>query len=291
MPLQGVLYLSVMRSLRHSLPRSYLIIQPKLNYEMCSRVLWSVGDNFRYGEIMQNLLQNISLFKGLDASCLDFIEYVGEKHSYASGEVLFHEGQKATGIHVLLCGVVKVVRVTTQGRELVLFLARTGNMVGEGAVFQSVHARHTTQNFATEVATAVATEAATAVATEAVQTLFISQQALFLSMEKHPLLALCMLKALATRQRMFMHKLAAQAERGAVRRVAAYICHRAFIEGGKNIIDLGVSREDLANLLGLARETVSRQLSYLLEMGVITVQGRMVYITDLNILQKMANDG
>ncbi len=240
---------------------------------------------------MQGLLHNLSLFKGLDASCLDFMESMGQKHSFASGEALFYEGQKAVGIHVLLSGVVKVVRVTTQGRELVLFLARVGNMVGEGAVFQSFHAEHATQNIGQDTGQKAVTEVATAVATEAVQTLFLSREALFACMEQYPALALCMLKALATRQRMFTHKLAAQAERGAVRRVAAYICHRAFIEGGKNVIDLGVSREDLANLLGLARETVSRQLSYLLEVGVITVQGRVVFINDLNVLQKMAKDG
>ncbi len=234
---------------------------------------------------MQAHLHKFSLFAGLEASCLEGIISRGKKQSFVCGEALFHEGQQASGIHILVHGFVKVVRTTTQGRELVLFLARPGNLVGEGAVFQmAVEGAYSSPYV-------IPTEVATALATEAVQTLFLSHEAVFQCLEEHPPLALRMLKALATRQRMFMHKLAAQAERGAVRRVAAYICHRCSIEGGQERIELGVSREDLANLLGLARETVSRQLSLLLDKGVIDVQGRVIVVKDIHVLKKMAQEG
>ncbi len=233
---------------------------------------------------MVNILQKFPLFASMDAACLQSLEQSGQHCHFTAGQALYHEGQKASGVHIVLSGFVKVIRITSQGKELVLFLARPGSILGEGAVFQGAQTLYSQ-----------ATEVATAMATKAVQTLFIPQESMFVLLQEHTSLPLCMLKTLATRQRMFMHKLAAQAERGAVRRVAAYLCHRLVIEGteqqDEKSLVLGISREDLANLLGLARETVSRQLSVLIEKGAINIQGRTLHICDYALLKKLSQEG
>ncbi len=234
---------------------------------------------------MLDVLEKCPLFSHADRASLQALLEQGSIRRFAAGEKLLEEGQPAKGIHIVLSGFVKVIRTTSQGRELILFLARSGNIVGEGATFQS----------GPPAWKSTASEVATAVATERVQTLFIAQTELFMCLQEHADLALCMLKAVGTRQRMFIHKLAAQAERGATRRVAAYLCHRLFIEKSaersENILDLGLSREDLANLLGIARETLSRQLSFLMEKGIISMEGRRVYVQEYALLKKMSHEG
>ena len=192
--------------------------------------------------------------------------------TFARGAALFREGERADGMHIVLRGVVKVVRFAPDGREMVLHLVRKGNTIGEAAMFQK------------------GTFPASAVAVDDVETLFLPADALFTLVTENPEMALRMLAALSLRLRMFAHKLAAQGQGGAACRLATYLLHRRQIGGG-DCIRLGVSREVLANLLGLARETLSRQLSRFSEAGLVELRGKDIVILDVPALQATAAEG
>ena len=123
---------------------------------------------------------------------------------------------------------------------------------------------------------------ASAVAVDDVETLFLPADALFTLVTENPEMALRMLAALSLRLRMFAHKLAAQGQGGAACRLATYLLHRRQIGG---------SREVLANLLGLARETLSRQLSRFSEAGLVELRGKDIVILDVPALQATAAEG
>ena len=177
--------------------------------------------------------------------------------TFARGATLFSEGERADGMHIVLRGVVKVVRFAPDGRETVLHLVRRGNTIGEAAMFQKGT---------------------------------FPASALFALVTENPEMALRMLAALSLRLRMFAHKLAAQGQGGAACRLATYLLHRRQIGGG-DLIRLGVSREVLANLLGLARETLSRQLSRFSEAGLVELRGKDIVILDVPALQATAAEG
>lgn len=189
--------------------------------------------------------------------------------AFAKGETLFREGDPAKGLFIVLRGVAKVVRFGVDGRESVLHLVRRGNTIGEAAMFQR------------------GTFPSSAVAVDDVETLFLEAEGLFAMVGENPELALKMLAALSLRLRMFAHKLASQGQGGASARLAAYLLHRRQIGGG-DVIRLGVSREVLANLLGLARETLSRHLSRFAESGLVELKGRDIVLRDVAGLQAMA---
>ena len=153
-----------------------------------------------------------------------------------------------------------------------IHLVRKGNTIGEAAMFQK------------------GTFPASAVAVDDVETLFLPADALFTLVTENPEMALRMLAALSLRLRMFAHKLAAQGQGGAACRLATYLLHRRQIGGG-DCIRLGVSREVLANLLGLARETLSRQLSRFSEAGLVELRGKDIVILDVPALQATAAEG
>ena len=69
--------------------------------------------------------------------------------------------------------------------------------------------------------------------------------------------------------------------------LATYLLHRRQIGGG-DVVRLGVSREVLANLLGLARETLSRQLSRFAENGLVALEGRDIVLLDVPGLREVA---
>ena len=218
------------------------------------------------------VLGGLPLFEPLSPDERERLAVECRMRRFARGAALFREGERADGMHIVLRGVVKVVRFATDGREMVLHLVREGNTIGEAAMFQK------------------GTFPASAVAVDDVETLFLPAEALFALVTENPEMALRMLAALSLRLRMFAHKLAAQGQGGAACRLATYLLHRRQIGGG-DCIRLGVSREVLANLLGLARETLSRQLSRFSEAGLVELRGKDIIILDVPALQATAAEG
>ena len=211
------------------------------------------------------VLGGLPLFEPLSPDERERLAAGCRMRAFARGATLFREGERADGMHIVLRGVVKVVRFAPDGREMVLHLVRKGNTIGEAAMFQK------------------GTFPASAVAVDDVETLFTL-------VTENPEMALRMLAALSLRLRMFAHKLAAQGQGGAACRLATYLLHRRQIGGG-DCIRLGVSREVLANLLGLARETLSRQLSRFSEAGLVELRGKDIVILDVPALQATAAEG
>lgn len=114
------------------------------------------------------------------------------------------EGERADGMHIVLRGVVKVVRFAPDGREMVLHLVRKGNTIGEAAMFQK--------------GTFPAVRRGRGSMWKPCS---FRQDALFTLVTENPEMALRMLAALSLRLRMFAHKLAAQGQGGA----ACPACH------------------------------------------------------------------
>ncbi len=59
-------------------------------------------------------------------------------------------------------------------------------------------------------------------------------------------------------------------------------------EGGETIIDLPLTRQELAELIGVTRETVTRELSKLSKAGAISLEGKKIYIIDRLMLERSA---
>lgn len=191
---------------------------------------------------------------------------------FERGNMLLHEGEAAEGLYVVLSGVVKVVRFGADGKERVLHLVRAGNTLGEAAVFQQ------------------GTLPASALAVDRVTALYVPAACLIGLIRENPELALRMLAVLSLRLRMFSHKLSAQGQVDAARRLALYLLHRSQLDDGNPVIRLDVSREILGNLLGVARETLSRQLSRFSEQGLISLNGREIVLRDREGLRRLVQE-
>lgn len=192
-------------------------------------------------------------------------------HHWPRNTPVFHEGEQAHGMHIVLQGLIKIFHTTADGRERVLHLIKPGNTCGEAAVFQ----RGTYPANATTLATTTA--------------LSIPSAPLLAMICSNPGLALNMLAALSLRLRMFTRKLEAHSSGDATQRLAAYLLHRTRLSNSP-IVQLDVPREVLANMLGIARETLSRTFSRLQHAGILTIAGRTITIHRLETLQQVAEE-
>lgn len=191
---------------------------------------------------------------------------------WAKGQNLFREGEAAAGVHILLHGLVKIFHCSADGRERVLHLIKPHNTCGEAAVFQR------------------GTYPAHAAALLPSQSLYLPSKPLLDMLLANPDLGLNMLAALSLRLRMFTRKLEAHSKGDATQRLAAYLLHRARLHQSQSL-HLDMPREVLANMLGIARETLSRTLTRLQQQGIIQVHGRDITLCDRSALEAIANTG
>ena len=194
--------------------------------------------------------------------------------SLSKGQCLFNEGDACSGLYLLVSGMVKIYHLTADGREMVLHLIRPGHCFGEAFVYrQGEHADYPMSAAAVAPGTA----------------LFIPAVLMRRLTRHNADLAESMLNMLATRLYMFTRKLQAHSLREAPQRLAAYLLHTSRMRGGTPHIQLDISREMLANMLGTARETISRTLTRLAEREAISVRARQVQIINPEILQLIAD--
>ena len=94
------------------------------------------------------------------------------------------------------------------------------------------------------------------------------------------------MRALAMRQRMFINKIAvSQGKISVRRRVAGWILHKARVDKTSVLEDV-MTREVLAGLLGLSRESLSRQLSRFVQEGMIRLERKTIVIVDEEALRR-----
>jgi CRP/FNR family transcriptional regulator, cyclic AMP receptor protein len=93
-----------------------------------------------YGlEIIENCVE-CKLRQGfcdLPAEALAAFNAMGHQHTYPGGSVLFMEGQQARGAYVLCSGKVKLSTTSREGKILILKMATPGEVLGLSAVISS----------------------------------------------------------------------------------------------------------------------------------------------------------
>ncbi len=74
-------------------------------------------------------------------SCLmrDLFERHAIARAYAAGDYLFHSGDPVRVVHLCLTGEVALRRVTRSGADLILNVARAGDVVAEAAAFAEAY--------------------------------------------------------------------------------------------------------------------------------------------------------
>ena len=112
-------------------------------------------------------------------------------------------------------------------------------------------------------------------------------------MHKSPLFTQRLLKALSHEYTVLANNISVFANRSAVERlaIALIVIREKFKSGSKDgervIID--ISRSDLANMAGLAKENVIRLLKELKQEGIIGTEGRKIWVQNIEKLVLRSN--
>lgn len=211
-------------------------------------------------------LRQVPLFSSLSNSDLAALDAVAVFRGYARGSTLFHEGQMVLGLHVLLKGRIKLLKLSSEGRQQILEIVGPVSTFAETPLFDR---------------TGVYPMLGRASVVSSVLT--IPREPLRALMAARPNLNFAFLGAFAERMKELMRKLEEATFLTVDERLARYVLKRA--EDGI-VAELNVA--EVAALIGAARESVSRALGRWTKAEIITIKSGRLVVLDAGRLELLA---
>jgi len=216
-------------------------------------------------DMNDNVLKSIPLFADLRDEILEKIFNLMQKRVYKRHNMILMEEDIGDSLFILNKGSVKITRLSDDGREVILSILGEGDFFGEMSIFDGE------------------SRSANVIALEDSE-VFILKRGDFLDLlEKHPQIAITLLQEMAIRLRRSDQQIEGLSLSDAESRIAMSIIRFAedlgVIRQGQVIIEKLPFQQDIANMAGTSRETVSRMLKMLELKGWIERQGRRMVIT------------
>ncbi|MBD2176805.1 Crp/Fnr family transcriptional regulator [Pseudanabaena sp. FACHB-1998] len=220
---------------------------------------------------LSNWLQNILIFQGLAAEQLIPLAQIAQLQNFKKDETIFHQGSEATGFFIVQIGRVKVIKTAANGKEHILHLLTSGDYFAEVATFDG-------KAFP-----------ASAIALEDTELIFFPRLAFLDLLHQYPAIAINMLTSLATRARKLAQMVEDLSFKEVPQRLAAYLLDVSDRANGDPIINLDVTKTQLASILGTISATLSRAFLHLSDAGLIAIHGSQVELLDRDRLKDISN--
>jgi CRP-like cAMP-binding protein len=221
-------------------------------------------------------LEESSLFRELSPAEMKKLTQHARRKSLESGEFLFMEGDDANRFYILEKGRIKLSLTTQDGQQVILQYIGPGEAFAVVAVISGIP------------------YPVTAEAVEDSQVIGWDSQLIKDLMLEIPRLALNALEILARKTREFQDRLREMATERVERRIARTLIRLARQSGRKTeegvLIDIPLSRQNLAEMNGTTLYTVSRILSQWEEKGLIRAGREQVTILFPHGLVAVAED-
>jgi CRP/FNR family transcriptional regulator len=219
-------------------------------------------------------LRPLRQFCNLDSSALNDFDSLGVTTSLQSGAKLFEEQTQSSGIFVLCSGRVKLSCTSKQGKTLILRIALPGDVLGLGAVMSGARYEVTAETI------------------EPCRLKIIKRDAFMPFLQKH---AEASVHAAQSLSRDYMSafidvRRLALSDTAAGRLAGILLDWGRAASRGKDQMrfTMGLTHEELANLSGISRETVTRMLSRFKREKLIQVRGATVVILSPERLEQLA---
>jgi CRP/FNR family transcriptional regulator, cyclic AMP receptor protein len=211
-------------------------------------------------------LQNVPIFNDLNTTELEKIAALGVRKQYKKGSIVLLEEETGAALFVIAAGKVKITRTDDDGREVILSILGESDFFGEMAILDGL------------------TRSASVVATTKTE-LFMIHRGDFLGLlNEFPPVAIALLRELTSRLRKADAQIKSLSLKDAPGRVATVLLQLADDIGvfrrGKVEIDEMPLQQDLANMAGTSRETISRMLHKFVKKNYIQLQGNKLIIND-----------
>lgn len=212
-------------------------------------------------------------FCGLSADALIGLDKAKSFGVYPRGQILFQAGSRATGVHCLSSGLVKLYRIGAGGKEQILRLAGPGDLLGHRAVLGERPHDHDAE------------------AMTDIEVCYLPADTLTPLLAAAAPLVRSLVRKLIEEGAELEGRLVERSQLRAEVRLSGFLLRLAGEGAGPARFELPLSRQELADYLGAAPETVIRALAHMAKKRLIRLEGRFVEVADRAQLAAAAGDG
>jgi len=214
-----------------------------------------------------------SIFKHLTREEIDLINFEKEFRQHRRGDVLYNEGSRISGFYCVHSGIIKVFKTGFDGKEQIIRFARAGDIIAYRSVLSN------------EVA------CTSAKVIEDCKVCFIPSEILISFVKSNPTFAYELLK-LACHElgeaNSFITNIAQKTVRERLAEILLLLVNDFGLDN-QNYLQISLTREELANIVGTATESVIRLLSEFKTDRLVELNGRRIRILNTKGLQKISN--
>jgi len=218
-------------------------------------------------------LETGAIFQHLKHEEIERLNFEKDFRQYKRGEVLYTEGNRISGFFCINSGIIKVFKTGSDGKEQIIRFAKTGEIIAYRSVLSN------------EVA------CTTAEVIEDCQVCFIPSEILISFVKANSTFAFELLK-LACDELGEANSFITEIAQKTVRERLAEILLLLITEFGldeQRFLKISLTREELANIVGTATESVIRLLSEFKTDKLVELNGRKIKILNIHGLKKISN--
>jgi CRP/FNR family transcriptional regulator, cyclic AMP receptor protein len=216
-----------------------------------------------------DLIRSVPLFSTLTDDEFNQLSHIFVTRAYRKNQIIFLEEETGSYMYLVLSGKVKVSKAGANDRETILAIHRSGDFFGEMSLLDGK------------------TAPATVSAMEDAKIISVSGADFHKYLLHNERVMLQIINVLCSRLRA-VWKTQSQSSRTVDERIRMALYDLAKKHGIRDahgtIIDLKLTHQDLAEMVGTSRETVTRVLAHLRKQGIIEVSSRRITALNLQAL-------
>ncbi len=219
-----------------------------------------------------SLLESVPIFSDLSKSDLTKISDRMTHRKFTKNQMILLEDDLGQTFFVIATGSVKITRLSDDGREVILAMLGEADFFGEMSLLDGDG------------------RSANVVALEASEVLTLARNEFLDILEQYPKISISLLEELTNRLRKSDQQIESLSLSDVEQRIGIKLFRLAeelgtIKQGNVNIKNLPF-QQDIANMAGTSRETVSRTFKLLEEKGLLSRQGRQLVIYNFNQFSK-----
>lgn len=216
-----------------------------------------------------DFLATVSLFRGLERTELASFAAVTRERGYPRGSVIVFEDDPGDALFIVREGRVKVVLVGEDGREVILGILGVGDHFGELSLIDGQP------------------RSAHVIAMEDSRLLVLRREDFRQRVQESPRVAWALLEELSARLRRADQQIGSLVLLDVHGRIARLLLARMSADDAPTA-SRRLTHQQIAQMVGASRETVSRAMREFQERGWIAVERRQVVVTDRNALERLS---
>lgn len=207
-----------------------------------------------------------SIFCGLNLDELKDITKHKVLNHYKKGQTLFVQGNPPYGMYCVSKGNIKISQISIDGKESIVRIATAGDVVGHRSLLTEKYYN------------------ATATALQDSEVCFIDKKYILKLIQEKPSVAANLITKLSRDLGSAEHRISSFYQKNVRERLAEFLLLLKESYGVKThegiYLDIKLTREEMASIIGTASETLIRFMSELKQEGYIEQSGKKIFITD-----------